>query len=139
MFLYDFTYLQLIKYFFKDIIHCFSVQICLYNLDVKFIFFSTNKDFFNYTNKIDWIISNPPFSILNNVLDHCSLISKKGFGLIMLSTALTIPRINKMKQKGFKITKLLYFQVKKWFGFTCVFVVFSKTGDEIFNIEPKKY
>ena len=78
-------------------------------------------------------------SILNNVLDHCSLISKKGFGLIMLSTALTIPRINKMKQKGFKITKLLYFQVKKWFGFTCVFVVFSKTGDEIFNIEPKKY
>ena len=98
-----------------------------------------DKDFFEYNNKVDWIISNPPFSILNKVLDHCCSISKKGFGLIMLTTALTIPRINRMKLKGFKITKLLYFQVKQWFGFTCVFVVFSKDGNEIFYIQPKKY
>jgi hypothetical protein len=98
-----------------------------------------NKDFLKYTDKVDWIISNPPFSKLNIILDHCCLIANKGFGLILLSTALTVPRINRMKEKGFKIVKILFFQVPEWFGFNCIFVLFSKNGNEIFNIEPKIY
>jgi hypothetical protein len=28
------------------------------------------KDFFHYTERVDWIISNPPYSIFGEVLDH---------------------------------------------------------------------
>jgi hypothetical protein len=28
------------------------------------------KDFFDYHNKVDWIITNPPYSILEKVLEH---------------------------------------------------------------------
>ena len=29
-----------------------------------------NKDFFQFTENVDWIISNPPYSIFNDVLKH---------------------------------------------------------------------
>jgi len=98
-----------------------------------------DRDFFKYNKKVDWIVSNPPFSKLNDVLDHCCLITNKGFGLIMLCYALTLPRINRMREKGYKITNLMWFNVKNWFGFLCVFVVFSKEGDDFFKVQPKLY
>lgn len=97
------------------------------------------KDFFEYEKRVDWIISNPPFSKMNEVLNKCAELSIKGFGLIMLSTALTIPRIERMKSKGFIISRIMYFNVKEWFCFTCVFVLFEYGGNCIFSIEPKKY
>ena len=33
-------------------------------------------DFFKYNKKVDWVISNPPFSKLTKVLNHCSEICK---------------------------------------------------------------
>lgn len=98
-----------------------------------------NKDFFKYQNNVDWIISNPPFSKLNDILIKCCSICNKGFGLIVLCTALTIKRINFCKSKGFIITKIMWFNVKSWFGFPCFFVVFEKSDKPFFNLEPKTY
>ena len=98
-----------------------------------------NKDFFEYNKKVDWVYTNPPFSLLNKILDKCCKICNKGFGLIMTTTALTIPRINRMKQHHFYITEIMIFQVLEWFGFTLCFVIFEKNKKEIFKIEPKDY
>jgi len=98
-----------------------------------------NKDFFNYNEKVDWIISNPPFSKLTNILIKCSEICNKGFGLIMLCTALTPKRINLLESKGFFIEKINLFTVKSWFGFPCFFVVFKKNGKSIFTIKSTSY
>ena len=98
------------------------------------------KDFFEYNNEVDWIISNPPFSKMNDVLKHCCKICKKGFGLIMLCTALTIKRIKLCSSLNFTIEKIMWFNVKSWFGFPCFFVVFRKNCNKsVFDIEPKTY
>ena len=96
-------------------------------------------DFFKYNKKVDWIISNPPFSKLTQVLEHSTDICKKGFGLIMMTTALSVKRINDIKKKGFYIIKIHWFSVKSWFGFPCVFVVFSREGEKLFDIDPAQY
>ena len=96
-------------------------------------------DFFDYHRKVDWIISNPPFSKLTKVLNHCADICHKGFGLIMLSMHLNPKRITDLSNRGFCLTKMHLFKVKEWFGFTCCFLVFSKIGDSLLGIEPKQY
>ncbi|MGL5752184.1 MAG: hypothetical protein ACRCXT_16745 [Paraclostridium sp.] len=42
------------------------------------------QDFFNYNEKVDYIISNPPFSILTEVLEHSFKISDNVIYLIPL-------------------------------------------------------
>ena len=84
-------------------------------------------DFFAHTDEVDWIISNPPFSCLTRVLEHCASLCRKGFGLIILSTALTPRRLALMQSNGFTLTKLTAFEVKHWFGFPCLFVLFERT------------
>ena len=96
-------------------------------------------DFFEYNKKVDWVISNPPFSKLTKVLNHCAEICEKGFGLIMLCFHLQPKRLNALSEKGFYITKIRLFQVKEWFGFPCLFVVFSKSGKSLFGPKAKQY
>jgi hypothetical protein len=97
------------------------------------------RDFFEYDKNVDWIISNPPFSRLNDVLDKCAEVSNKGFGLTILCTALTVRRINRMKEKGFIISRIMYFKVCSWFGFPSFFVLFERGGTLAFSVEPKVY
>lgn len=47
------------------------------------------KDFFNYTKKVDWIISNPPYSILDEVLEHSFKIADNVVYLVPLSKVFT--------------------------------------------------
>ena len=88
---------------------------------------SEGLDFFECDKQCDWIISNPPWSCLTKVLEKCATVCRKGFGIIILSTALSTRRITLMKEMGFVLTKIAVCEVKDWFGFNCLWVVFEKT------------
>lgn len=47
------------------------------------------RDFFNYHKKVDWIISNPPYSILDEVLEHSFEIAENVVYLVPLSKVFT--------------------------------------------------
>lgn len=47
------------------------------------------RDFFDYTDKVDWIISNPPYSILDEVLEHSFEIADNVVYLVPLSKIFT--------------------------------------------------
>ncbi len=47
------------------------------------------KDFFEYTNKVDWIITNPPYSIYEDFLYHSMEITDNIVFLVPLSKAFT--------------------------------------------------
>lgn len=47
------------------------------------------KDFFEYSGKVDWIISNPPYSILDEVLKHSFEIAENVVYLVPLSKIFT--------------------------------------------------
>lgn len=59
------------------------------------------RDFFEYNNKVDWIITNPPYSILDEVLDHSFNIADNIVYLVPLSKIVSsMGRIRKIKQYG---------------------------------------
>ena len=47
------------------------------------------KDFFNYNKKVDWIITNPPYSIFDEFLKHSQELSDNIVFLIPLSKAVS--------------------------------------------------
>ena len=97
------------------------------------------RDFFDYQNEVDWIISNPPFSKMAKVLNHCAKICRKGFGLILSCFHMIPNRFIKLEEKGFVPTKIHLFKYIAWNGFPCFFVVFEKGGDSIFAMKPFTY
>jgi len=78
------------------------------------------KDFFNYTDKVDWIITNPPYSIYEDFLDHCFEVADNIALLIPLAKPFSsLWRIKKIKQYWWIHTIWVFpFSASKaWFPF----------------------
>jgi len=91
------------------------------------------RDFFDYNKKVDWFITNPPFHLTWKFLEKSSKLARKGFAYILSSNSfltLTPKRLSFLRDRGFVITKIVVFNVKKWFG-RYYFVIFEENKDSI--------
>lgn len=81
------------------------------------------------TEHVDWIITNPPFKLPDQngkmknaifpLLVHFSTIAKKGIAFLVSDyclNSLTTKRLQKMKEAGFYLQKLIVCGAKKWRG-----------------------
>jgi hypothetical protein len=87
-----------------------------------------NKDFFKYDKLVDVISSNPPYSMLNRVLEQTLKICSREFGYLIGWNNLTARRIEMCNKAGFYIKSIEMFKVYKWYGMSC-YVIFSKQID----------
>jgi len=86
-------------------------------------------DFLQWDKKVDWVIGNPPFR--NNAPDgerinlvpqwifKASEIANKGFAFLINAKSFslfTTARLEKLKLKGFYLTKIIIVADKRWFG-----------------------
>jgi hypothetical protein len=59
------------------------------------------KDFFEFQEKIDWIITNPPYSILTQWMDHCFQLADNVVLLIPISKLFSSnPRLQMVREYG---------------------------------------
>ena len=103
-----------------------------------------NINFFDWQDKVDWIVSNPPFKILVDnkptnglipIIEHSMTITSKGFGYLVnnrLFNALTVRRLRLWKNKGFCISYIKVYEIKKWFG-RYFFILFEKNKTGILD------
>ena len=111
------------------------------------------KDFFNYTDKVDWIITNPPYSIFKECLDHSLSLANEILYVIPMNKLLSsMPRLISIKKAGFGIRHIHYLgsgrQLKFPFGFPVGAVWISKDynrdttkityADRCFNAKEKR-
>ena len=89
-------------------------------------------DFFDYNKKVEWIITNPPYSILDKWFKHTYTICNK-FCYIIGMYSLTPKRIEVMNKNGFYITKMLLTKIPSWFQRTYI-IVCEKLDKEPENI-----
>jgi len=97
-----------------------------------------DKDFFNYDKKVDWIISNPPYSKIDKWLKKSFSVCKKGVGYLFGIYNITPRRIEMANTNGFGLTLLYLCKVRIWFG-TSVFVIFEKGKENIISFDSKEY
>ena len=99
-------------------------------------------DFLEYNEKVDYIISNPPFvprklfwSFQQKAMDICN---KEIYWLINLSSlnVFTPNRLEEMKEKGWYIQNFHIVADKRWYG-RYVFIKISKEQNNVFSWNPK--
>lgn len=67
---------------------------------------SKGKDFFDFNTKVDWIISNPPWSKIKEFLIHSMTIANDIVYLITINHYTTKARLRLIKEGGFGIKEI---------------------------------
>ena len=102
---------------------------CLPGLVVDWCEIDKGRDFFEYNKQVDWIISNPPYSIFDAVLDHSFEIANNVAYLVPLSKIFSsMGRIRKWQAYG-NIKAIWILSASKCgfpFGFPAAFVWWQK-------------
>lgn len=94
------------------------------------------KDFFEYKEPCDIICSNPPYSMIDRVLEHSVSLNPRVISYLIGLNNLTAKRIEYMNGKGYGISNIHMCKVFKWFGMS-VIVVFEKNRDNIISYDRK--
>jgi hypothetical protein len=81
-----------------------------------------NKDFFEFNEKVDVICSNPPYSMINRVLEKSVELKPKVISYLLGINNLTAKRMEFMETHGYYITKIHMCKVFKWFGMSVAVV-----------------
>lgn len=87
-------------------------------------------DFFEFDQSVDVICSNPPYSIMDKVLQHSINLNPKIINYLIGINNLTSKRIEFMNENGYGLTKMEMCKVFKWYGMS-VIVQFEKGKDNI--------
>lgn len=66
------------------------------------------KNFFEYKDKVDWIVTNPPFSKITHFLNHSFKISNNVVFLLNVAALFTVKRIRLIKQHNFAIKEIRF-------------------------------
>lgn len=93
-----------------------------------------DKDFFTFDKKIDMIVSNPPYSMIDEVLKKSVELNPHTISYLIGFHNLTTKRIEYMNTHGYKLVNLHLTKVFKWFGMS-VIVVFSKQGENCVSFD----
>jgi hypothetical protein len=86
---------------------------------------SEGRDFFAYNEQIDVIVSNPPYSLIDDVLEHSVELGARVISYLIGQNNLTARRIEYMNKKGYGLAKLHMTKIYKWYGLSYI-VVFEK-------------
>ena len=88
-----------------------------------------DKDFFKYDKPVDIIIGNPPYSLWNKWLEHTIKLNPKKFCYIFGQMNLTTPRLKKIYDAGYIVSKFHITYISWWFGRSFI-VIFEKGEKE---------
>jgi hypothetical protein len=86
---------------------------------------SNGRDFFDYVEPVDIIVSNPPYSCLDRVLEHSVSLKANIISYLIGQQNLTAKRIEYMNKEGYGLSKICLLKVFKWYGMSYI-VVFEK-------------
>ena len=96
------------------------------------------KDFFDFNEKIDIICSNPPYSIINPILEKCIQLKPRIISFLIGMGNLTTKRIEFMNNNGYGLYKIRMLKVHAWYGMS--FIVHFELGKEnCIEIDRKIY
>jgi len=80
-------------------------------------------DFFKWNKKVDWIMTNPPYSIYDNFLEHCFMVADNIVLFVPVAKALKSNKIMQMVEQYGGLKEILYMGGGQQHGFAFGFPV----------------
>ena len=84
-------------------------------------------DFFTFQKNCDVIISNPPYSCIDKVLEKSVSLKPHTISYLIGQGNLTTKRIEYMNKNGYFLSKLFFCKVFQWYGMSLICVFTNKT------------
>ena len=109
---------------FVEVLHEYTHQIETCEID-------QGRDFMDYSGKVDWVITNPPWSKYRQFVIKAMEVSDNIGFLIPLTNIVTKARLRDLRQRGFWVTDIYPVPTPKEFpqsGFQLVFAIIKKTS-----------
>jgi len=94
-----------------------------------------NKDFFTFNEKIDIICSNPPYSMIDKVLEKSVSLKPRIISYLIGINNLTTKRIEYMQNNGYIISHLHLCKVYKWYGMSAIVIFDNSKNNPIINYD----
>jgi hypothetical protein len=92
-------------------------------------------DFFEFEGKVDYIISNPPYSIIDRVLVKSVSLKPKIISYLIGFGNITSKRIEFMNHNGYFITDFHLTKVYSWYGMSLLITFSNETNKNIVEID----
>lgn len=92
------------------------------------------KDFFDFNERVDIICSNPPYSMIDKILDKCINLNPRIISFLIGIGNFTTKRLEKMTNAGYGLTKIHYCKVFKWYGMSMI-IQFEKNKENIVSFD----
>ncbi len=92
------------------------------------------KDFFDFDEEVDVVVSNPPYSMLDDILEKTVWLNPQVISYLIGVGNLTAKRIEFMEEHNYYITKLHMCKVYKWYGMSLI-VVWEKNAKSILSYD----
>ena len=86
------------------------------------------KDFFKFNKEVDIICSNPPYSMINKVLEKSVELKPRIISFLIGMHNLTTKRIEFMNDNGYGLYKIRMLKVHDWYGMS--FIVHFQFGED---------
>jgi uncharacterized protein YodC (DUF2158 family) len=90
------------------------------------------KDFFAYDQPVDILCSNPPYSMIDKVLEHSVKLNPRVISYLLLEGKMTPKRIEYLNKNGYSMTGMYMCKVFKWYGMAVAYT-FTKVEGEPTN------
>jgi len=93
-----------------------------------------DKDFLKDGFKLDWMVTNIPFSMPKEFIFKMADTCNKGFGILCLANSMTATRLKKLEEMVLYLHSQTILYVKEWgFGYRTDFLVFTRQKNNSFE------
>jgi len=96
------------------------------------------EDFFDFNMEVDIICSNPPYSMIDKILEKSISLNPHTISYLIGQGNLTARRIEYMNKAGYGLDKCIMLKVMKWYGMSYI-VTFKKGSDNCIDIDRTIY
>lgn len=96
-------------------------------------------DFFKFYEPIDVIISNPPYSIIDKILEKSIELKPRIISYLIGFMNLTPKRIKFMNDNGYYIDRIFFCRVRGWFGITSIVTFSNQINKNIVDVERYEF
>jgi hypothetical protein len=97
------------------------------------------EDFFEFHEPVDYIITNPPYSKMDKVLEHLIELKPSLISMLIGYLNVTPKRIADMNAKGYYIERILFAKVKNWFGVSAIITFSNLINKNIVEFERELF
>lgn len=96
-------------------------------------------DFFTFNDKVDVVITNPPYSCVTPVINKLIELKPRIISLLIGVINLTISRIKKMNDNGYYIKSYCIVNIKNWFSNSVIITFSNEINKNLIDVVYSTY